>query len=79
MAKKRDKSKVKKSEVNEPQQAYGEKEMMFFNSFEEMNDYDHRQMAMHTPLQRLQYMTGFISQIYSDELSHKMDLTIHFK
>ncbi len=79
MAKKKYKTKEKQNEVKEPRVNYGEKEMMFFSSFEEMNEYDHRQMAKDTPLQRLQYITTFISEMYADELKAKMDLTIHFK
>lgn len=79
MAKKKYKTKEQKAEANEPQAGYGDKEIMFFNSFEEMNDYDHRQMALDSPLQRLQYITRFISDIYRDELKDEMDRIIHFK
>lgn len=79
MAKKKYKTKEQKAELNEPQLSYGDKEIKFFNSFEEMNDYDHRQMALDTPIQRLQYITRFISDIYRDELKAEMDRIIHFK
>lgn len=68
MAKKRDKSKVKKSEVNEPQQAYGEKEMMFFNSFEEQENDNYRWLATLTPEQHLNYTVQLIKRVYSKEL-----------
>ena len=72
------------NQVNEPAtityQAGKNKHITFFNSFEEMNDHDHWEMAQHTPLERLQNITLFISQIYAEELKNKMkDLTVYFK
>lgn len=65
--------------ANEPQPDFN-REIVFFKSFKEMNDYDHEIMASHSPIERLQNITKFIMDIYKEELSTKMnDLTIHFK
>jgi hypothetical protein len=65
--------------VNESQPGNG-KEIVFLKSFEEMNDYDHRQMAMHTPVERLQNITSLLMERYVVELKqNQMDLTLHFK
>ncbi len=58
MAKKNYKTKTKKTEVNEPQVKYGEKEIVFFNSFEEKNEYDHRDYASLTPEESLSQVTA---------------------
>ncbi|MGE0638162.1 MAG: hypothetical protein AB7G44_07305 [Bacteroidia bacterium] len=68
MAKKKYKEKEKKAEVNEPQQAYGEKEMMFFNSFEEQENDNYRWLATLTPEQHLNYTVQLIKRVYSEQL-----------
>lgn len=78
------KRKKKSSKASEPKADYKKanesNEIVFFKSFQEMNEHDHRQMALHSPIERLQNMTQFIMQIYSEELKNKMtDLVIHFK
>ena len=68
-----------KGKADEPVVPYG-KEIVFFKSFEEMNDYDHKLMASRSPIERLQNITKMIMGLYHDELKNKMnDLTIHFK
>jgi hypothetical protein len=78
------KKKNKPSEANEPISGYqkpgAENTIRFFSSFEEMNEYDHKQMASLTPELRLQNITGMIMEMYKEELSKPMtDLTIYFK
>ncbi len=78
------KKKNKPSEAKEPIAGYqkpgSENTIRFFSSFEEMNEYDHKEMAALTPEQRLQNITGMIMEMYKEELSKPMsDLTIYFK
>ena len=55
------KQKKTKNEVKETDAAYnktpGKNEIVFFNSFEEMNEYDHRQYALLTPEESLEQVT----------------------
>lgn len=83
MKKKKPDKENKPFRVEEPKSAYdsgnSEKTIHFFTSFEEMNEYDHREMAKFTPLERLQHITEFIKHAYADELKKKMtELTIYF-
>jgi len=64
MANKKHKTKEDKTEVNEPQAEYGDKEMIFFNSFEEMNEYDHRLYASLTPEECLSEVTAMRLRMY---------------
>ena len=78
------KKQEKPSETKEPSPEYHKtgdaNTIHFFSSFEEMNDYDHKEMAKLTPEQRLQNITGMIMEMYKQELSKPMtDLTIYFK
>lgn len=41
------------NQAEEPETAYGEKRITFFDSFEEMNEYDLRSYAKMTPEERL--------------------------
>jgi hypothetical protein len=67
------------SQASEPKSDYN-MNIVFFKSFEKMNVYDHQEMASHTPVQRLQNITGMIMKMYENELKHPMtELTIHFK
>jgi hypothetical protein len=68
------------NEVNEHLATYGEKRIVFFNSFEEMEAADAKEMAGFTPIERLQHITEFIMNAYHEELKHKEnDLTIYYK
>jgi hypothetical protein len=67
------------NKTNEPKPDYS-KQMVFFKSFEEMNEYDHKEMALLTPSERMQNITAMIMEIYRNELKQPMtDLTIYFK
>ncbi len=74
------KTKSKPSTVNEPVAVYGDKRITFFNSFEEMEKADAKEMAQFSPIERLQHITEYIMHSYSDELKNKItDFTIYFK
>ncbi len=68
MATKKYKTKEEKTEAKEPQVGYGEKEMMFFNSFEEQENDNYRWLATLTPEQHLNYTTELIKRVYSKQL-----------
>ncbi len=68
MAKKKYKTKEKKTEVKEPQAAYGSREMKFFNSFEEQENDNYKWLATLTPEQHLNYTVELIKRVYSKEL-----------
>jgi len=55
--------KNKKNEVNEPIVEYG-RELKFFDSFEEMDEYDREQMAMLTPVECLEQLRRLINLAY---------------
>jgi len=60
------KSKKKKKETNElkePVVGYGHN-LVFFNSFEEQEEYELREMALLSPLEILQQMRKFINLAY---------------
>ncbi len=57
------KSKKKKNEVNEPAVGY-RRELKFFNSFEEMDEYDREQMAMLSPVECLEQLRLLINLAY---------------
>ena len=57
MSKKKRNVPDKTSEAREPQPAYG-KRIVFFNSFEEENEYTHRYYASLTPEESLAQVTG---------------------
>ncbi|MFI5218552.1 MAG: hypothetical protein ACHQNT_03605 [Bacteroidia bacterium] len=72
------------SKVKEPAAAYKKKnggnKIVFFNSFEEMNEYDQKEMARLTPVQRLQNITGMLMEVYRIELKKPVsDMSIYFK
>ena len=72
------------STVKEPAAAYkkknGAKEIIFFNSFGEMNEYDQKEMARLTPVQRLQNITGMLMEVYRKDLEKPVsDMCIYFK
>jgi hypothetical protein len=55
--------KNKKNEVSEPAVEYG-KELRFFDSFEEMDEYDREQMAALTPIECLEQLRCLINLAY---------------
>ena len=66
--------------VNEPAAEYQKQEIRFFNSFEEMNDADAKEMATFSPVQHLQHITEYLKHAFAKELEDKVkDLNIHFK
>ena len=45
-----------------------------------MNEYDQKEMARLTPVQRLQHITGMLMQVYREELDKPVtDMSIYFK
>ena len=67
--------------ANEPlSQLYKNITVHSFKSFEEMNEYDAKEVAKFTSLEHLQHATEVIKHIHAEELKNEMkDLTIHFK
>lgn len=57
------KSKKHKNEMNEPAVEYG-REIYFFNSFKEQEDYELKQMALLSPIEILQQLRQFINVAY---------------
>jgi hypothetical protein len=58
MKKKKEKKKIESSEVKEPEVDYSGKKIIFFKSFEEMNEFDARERAELTPEENLSIVTG---------------------
>ena len=50
-----------------------------FNSFEEMNEADAKEMAAITPITHLRNATILTKKVFSEELKKPMDMTIKFK
>lgn len=81
MAKKKH-NKEKSSQANEPESAYSNKsgKIVFFNSFEEMNEYDIKQMALAKPVENLQQVTEMLKRFFADELKQPLtNLKIQYK
>ncbi len=64
--KKKDKGpeKVIPEGVNEPSVNYQKRDLVFFNSFEEMNQHDREEMAKLSPLECLQQLRQLINLAY---------------
>lgn len=70
----------KKPEVKELILDNSNWKITFFNSFEEMNDADAREMASISPLQHLQNATELIKMFYANELKKEFNgFKIYFK
>ena len=76
------KKKFKEPEVNEPAAEYIKppgNQIIFFNSFEEMNEYDLQEMANSTPEERFKHITYMIQHLYADKLKDRvLDMKIYF-
>jgi hypothetical protein len=69
MAKKKPyKTKEKPEIVNEPLATYGERHIVFFNSFEEENEYTHKQRALMAPIENLKTVTTMVKRFFEKEL-----------
>lgn len=70
----------KNSKANEPQPEYRrEITILRIKSFEEMNEYDAKEIAKFTSLEHLQHATDMIKRIHAEELKKEMgNLTITF-
>ncbi len=69
-----------KNKVNGPSADYQKQEIRFFNSFEEMNKADAKEMAAFSPVQHLQHITEYLKHVFAKELQDKAkDMNIHFK
>jgi|GEM_PF-1753902 hypothetical protein len=69
----------KNEQVNEPVAVFNKSKLTMFNSFEEMNEYDIKEMALFSPTQRFQHITELLKRMFAKELKKKMDLKIHFE
>ena len=67
------------SQLNEPGSSYSKPRLRFFNSFQEMNEADAKEMASMSGVEHLMHVNFFLRQLFSGELEQKMDLKIHFK
>jgi hypothetical protein len=76
------KKEPKESKINEPSAVYGkpsENRLVFFNSYEEMNEFDLQEMAKSTPEERFKHVTYLIQHLYADVLKNKLpDMKIYF-
>jgi hypothetical protein len=83
MADKKYKRKKQTTEAKEPAAVYGKHQgddLVFFNSFEEMNEYDIKGMGDSTPKKRFQNITYLLQNLYADVLKTKVtDRELHFK
>jgi hypothetical protein len=72
--------KKEKAEAEEPACIYGDKSITFFNSFEEMNEFDAQEMSKYSPVEHLQNATSLIKIVFVSALKKKFDFTqLHFK
>lgn len=65
------KKKILKTEA-QIQKYENEKRIHFFSSFEEMNEYDLKEMAQSTPQERFQNITRLIKSLYKKELGYSL-------
>jgi|GEM_PF-1679761 len=55
--------------INEPELAYESRRVVFFKSFEEENEYTHKQRALTPPLEHFQAVTRMVKNNYQTELN----------
>ena len=71
------------SNVTEPPAVYEvakEKHLVFFNSFNEMNESDLMEMAEYSAKERFEHITFTLQNLYVDVIKTKStDKTLHFK
>lgn len=60
-----------KNKAEEPEAAYNKKKVVFFDSLEVMNKYDHRYYANMTPEERLQTVLKIRRQVWPEEQTSK--------
>lgn len=66
--------------LNEPEVIYQNKqEVKHFDSFEEMNEADAKEMAAIPPIIHLQNATLLAKRVFSEDLKKSMDMTIKFR
>ena len=67
--------------VNEPSAEYGAgMGLTFFNSFEEMEEHDAKELSALSPLQHLKNATALIKKVFAKELKTEMkDMKLFFK
>ncbi len=68
-----------KNELNENFPTYHRNQIKSFNSFEEMNEADAKEMAAISPLTHLQNATLLAKKTFSADLEKPMDMKIKFK
>ncbi|HET6992961.1 MAG TPA: hypothetical protein VFJ43_16635 [Bacteroidia bacterium] len=61
---KKSKKKNNLNEVNEPAAEYGSREMIFFNSFQEQQAYEFKQLVLLSPEEILQQLRKMINLAY---------------
>ena len=81
MAKKKAiKSKEEPKIAEEPLAIYGANRLQFFNSFEEMEQADAKEMALLSSIEHLQNVTALIKRVFTQELKKEItDLKIYYK
>ena len=70
---------INKDKVNEPSMVYSKKSVRFFDTYEEMNNSDAKEMSAISGLQHLANVTILIKNIFAEELKKPMDKKVHFK
>ena len=60
--------------AGEPHVEYGRKEMVFFKSFEEMNEHDNREHASLSYAERLERLNYLLKHFYKKELEENKTL-----
>jgi bisphosphoglycerate-dependent phosphoglycerate mutase len=68
------KTKSKVKIVEEPLAIYGEKRIVFFNSFEKENKYTHQQRASMSPIENLKTVTTMVKRFFEKELKENPTL-----
>lgn len=62
------------TKAEEPIPVYGENRIIFFKSFEEMNDFDHHYYSTLSYNERLNQLISMLSRIYRAQLEKKPTL-----
>lgn len=66
--------KTKQQQSKEPVLAYGEKRIVFFNSFEEENAHAYKERALTTPLENLKTVTIMLKLHFQKQLKENPTL-----
>lgn len=68
----KERNKSEKGQVEEPQVVYDKKEIKFFDSFEELNEYEYQEYAKMSPIERLRTVSKMRYACWPEEKTENL-------